>query len=111
MLREIIEANQPFLKIETAYKGYSLFDKEEIQDMVDNPKNYQSSDNLPKWLEIGVWNTRVKGGYIKRKSRITKVVNGILRDILNGEIKQIDFKRDQTKAIFGFQNVDVEKYL
>lgn len=111
MLREIVEANQPIFKIDTAYKGYSLFGKEDIQDFIDNPSQYENADNLPKWLTMGVYNTWYKRGYIKQRARVRKIVDGILRDILKGKISQIDFKRDSSNNIFGFQNVDVADYI
>lgn len=97
----ITESN--IVKVET-FKGFESYTEDDIKDMVDNPADYSGSDNLPKWLEVAMMNSKLSA-----KKRKTAVQN-ILQDILNKNVKEIKFMRDNDKNIIGFSNLSLRDY-
>ncbi len=115
MLREIVESienNEIILQVTGSRKNRTFtYESAEIQDMIDNPSVYRSSENIPKWLTQAIFKTKYKGSFIKDKKRIADIIEGILNDVLKGEIQKIVFSNNSDGDIFGFENLDIEKYI
>ena len=91
------------VKVSTFKGDYINFSKDDIKQMIDGKIDIYS-DNLPKWLYMGVINSR-----LSKKNQKTAIIK-ILKDMFDDKIKKVDFSRNSKGDIVGLKNIDINKY-